>query len=894
MLKNLIAVLFVSFISFQAIAQFPMGGRPGGGRSFGGNMNVGHFYGKLVDSKTNKPVGGATIQLKGNKFDTVTKKMKEVILKTIITEPNGDFDMDGLPIFGTFKFKATSIGYKALETSLSFGLKMPQGGGMPDAAAMQNMMNQVDKDLGNLKIEANADDLGNVTVVSTKPMFELGIDRKIFNVDKNIVSAGQTATEIMKNIPSLNVDIDGNVTFRNAAPTVFVDGRPTTLTLDQIPADIVDKVELISNPGAKYDASGGNAGILNVILKKNKKSGYNGGLRVGGDSRFRINTGGDFSIRQNKINVFATGNYFQRKSLSWNDTYRDNLFNPRSFISNKNYTENTGSIMFFRGGLDWFVDNRNTISFAANVNRGRFVNDLDQRIDSTISNVFTSYTNVLTNGDQNFRNFGAQLSYKHNFTKGGHNIGADINYNRSRNFGESNIASGFYKPDNSVKAPNFLQRSANQGNSNFFTGQIDYENPLGDDMKLEMGLRAAIRDFRNDNDQSIFNTATNSFIKVAAISNNFKFNDQVYAAYSSFSFKTKKWSFQLGLRLESSNYTGTLLSKTSGKDSLNFKVDFPISLFPSAFITRKLNDKEDLQLNYSRRVNRPNFFQLMPFPDYSDPQNINIGNPGLNPEFTHSLEVNYNNAYKKGANFLATVFFKQSNNLISRFVYRDKNAIIPGDSAFFSTFINANSGTSFGLELTNKIAITTWWDATVNLNIFNSIINDKALNLTNDLVSWFAKANNNFKLGKGWTFQLTGDYFGKTVLPQGSGGGGGRGGGGFGGGGGGMFMGGGLQTTAQGFILPRYSVDVALRKDFTWKKGRTASLSFSMNDIFRTQMFNTFSEQPLLFLQNSERRRDPQVLRINFSYRFGKFDTNLFKRKNNKADQSGGMDMMGG
>lgn len=891
MFKNLIIAAFLILVSFQAIAQFPMGGgRSGGGRGLGSNMNMGHFYGKLVDSKTNKPIAGATIQLRGNKFDTVTKKMKEVVLKTLITEANGDFDMDGLPIFGNFKFKATSIGYKPLEQTLSFGLKMPQGGGMPDASAMQNMMNQVDKDLGNLKMEANAENLGDVTVVATKPMFELGVDRKIFNVDKNIVSAGQTATEIMKNIPSLNVDIDGNVTFRNAAPTVFVDGRPTTLTLDQIPADIVDKVEIISNPGAKFDASGGNAGILNVILKKNKKSGYNGGLRAGIDSRFRINTGGDFSVRQNKLNVFASGSYNQRKSLSWNDTYRDNLFTPRSFISNKNYTENTGYFMFFRGGLDWFVDNRNTISFTANVNRGRFVNDLDQRIDSTISNVFTSYTNVLTNGDQNFRNFGGQLSFKHNFTKGGHNIGADINYNRSRNFGESNINSGFFRPDNTVKAPSFLQRSTNIGNSNFFTGQIDYENPLGDDMKLELGVRAAIRDFRNDNDQSVFNRFTNSYVKIPAISNNFKFNDQVYAAYGTFSFKTKKWNFQTGLRIESSNYTGTLLSKTSGKDSLNFKVDFPLSLFPSLFITNKITDKADIQINYSRRINRPNFFQLMPFPDYSDPQNINIGNPGLNPEFTHSLEFNYNNAYKKGANFLATIFFKQSNNLISRFVYRDKNEIIVGDSAFFSTFINANSGTSFGLELTNKIAVTSWWDATVNLNIFNSIINDKTLNLTNDLVSWFAKANNNFKLGKGWTFQLSGDYFGKTVLPQsGGGGGGGR----MGGGGGGMFMGGGLQTTAQGFILPRYSVDVALRKEFSWKKGRTASLSFSMNDIFRTQMFNTFSEQPLLFLQDSERRRDPQVLRINFSYRFGKFDTNLFKRKNNKADQSGGMDMMG-
>src|SRR3954462_12056771 len=147
-------------------------------------------------------------------------------------------------------------------------------------------------------------------------MLQLGVDRKIFSVDKNLVSTGQTATEIMKQIPTLNVDIDGNVTLRNATPTLFIDGRPTTLTLDQIPSDIIDKVEIITNPSAKYDASGGNAGILNIVLKKNKKSGYNGGIRAGVDSRGKINVGGDLNLRQNKVNFFLSGMYNQRKSIS--------------------------------------------------------------------------------------------------------------------------------------------------------------------------------------------------------------------------------------------------------------------------------------------------------------------------------------------------------------------------------------------------------------------------------------------------------------------------------------------------------------------------------------------------------------------------------------------------
>src|ERR1019366_7562234 len=173
---------------------------------------------------------------------------------------------------------------------------------------------------------------GNVTVsASAKPQFELGIDRKVFNVDKNLVSTGQTATEIMKSIPSLSVDIDGNVTLRNATPTIFVDGRPTTLTLDQIPSDIIDKVEIITNPSAKFDASGGNAGILNIVLKKNKKNGYNGNVRVGVDIRGKVNGGADINYRQNKVNFFGSVNLMGRKSIS-------------SSIANTTYfgTPNTG------------------------------------------------------------------------------------------------------------------------------------------------------------------------------------------------------------------------------------------------------------------------------------------------------------------------------------------------------------------------------------------------------------------------------------------------------------------------------------------------------------------------------------------------------------------------
>jgi len=886
MRKFLGLIGFLALCVATASAQMPaMTGGRGGAAGAGQNMNIGHFYGKIVDSKTNKGIEGVTVQLRGNRFDTVTKKMKEAILGTIITKANGDFSFENLSLFGNFKLNATAIAYKTVDQTISFGIKMPTAGA--NGGNMQQMIGMADKDLGNIKMEEDATNLGNVTVTaSTKPQFELGIDRKIFNVDKNLMGSGQTATELMRNIPALNVDIDGNVTLRNAAPTLFIDGRPTTITLDQIPSDIIDRVELITNPSAKFDASGGNAGILNIVLKKNKKVGYNGGLRMGVDSRGMINGGGDINIRQNKLNFTGSGVINQRKSISEGITDRNNILAVPSNIYNLQNSTNTGYFAFVRAGVDYFVDNRNTISVTANYNRGQFDNDQTQRVDSTIKGIKSSYSNIGTQSTSNFKNLGTQLSYKHNFMKNGHNISSDYNYNKSSNDNLSNINNYTYNLDGTQKGTPILQRGIGEGSTTNHTFQIDYENPLTDDKKFEAGARAAIRDFNNKLDQFRFNSLTGQYQLVPLISSRYKYTDAVYAAYTTYSFRVNKWSYQLGLRAESSNYTGTLLN-SKGADSATFSVKFPLSLFPSAFITYKIDEKQDFQINYSRRVNRPNFFQLMPFPDYSDPQNINVGNAGLSPEFTNSFEMSWNNAYKKGANFLATAFYKHSTNLITRYVYRDANALIPGDSAFFSTFINANSARSFGLELTNKMSVTPWWEMTVNLNIFNSKINATVPgqpDLVQEQWSWFTKMNNTFKVAKGLSIQLSGDYQAKTVLPQSSGGGG-RGGGG------GMMFGGGPQSGAQGFNLPRYGFDLAIRKEFTWKNGRSGNLTLSMNDIFRTQLFQSYSESSF-FNQTNQRRRDPQVLRLNFSYRFGKFDASLFKRKNTKADQSGGMDMM--
>ncbi len=866
-MKYISILVFTFLLQINSFAQYPGAGARGMGA---GANNMGHFYGKIVDA-SNKGVDGITLQLKGTKFDPATKKSSESILGTMFSAANGDFSFENLPVMGNFKLIVSGVGYKKLEKPLSFNLKMGAGQNMQDMLAM------VDKDLGNIKIETSTEDLKTVTVSSSaKPQFEMGIDRKVFNVEKNLTSQGQTAVEVMKSIPNLNVDIDGNVTLRNAAPTLLIDNRPTTLTMDQIPADIIDRVEIITNPSAKYDATGGNAGILNIVLKKNRKNGYNGGVRAGVDMRGKFNGGGDMNLRDSKFNFSLNANVNGRKSISTSTNDRQILGSalPTSVRTINNST-GSGSFDFYRAGVDYFADNRNTFSLYTNIMQGEFANDGTQQIDSTINgrvNPFNSGNDysLLNTSKFNFLNKGGQLSYKHLFADKGHELSADFNYNEADNNNWSIIKSSLLN-----------QRSAGNGNNKNYTFNIDYARELKNEAKFEAGLKYSDRSEYNKRDQF------RNDILIDAISSQYQYGEKVYAAYSNFNMKKDKWSFQLGLRAESRAYDGNILNKR-GLDSLPFHTSYPISLFPSAFINYKVNDKQDLQFNYSKRISPPNFFQLLPFPDYSDPQNITVGNPGLKPQFTHSFEMAYNNAYAKGSNFLATAYYKYSTDLITSYVYRDINRASSNlDSAYFSSSINANTATVYGLELSNKTAITKWWDLNLSFNLFKSAVTATipGQNVNNDLTSWFSKMNSTFKLPGGFSYQFSGQYQAKTILPPGgSSAGGGRGGpmgGGFGG----------PQSTAQGYNFPSYDFDMALKKDWTLKGGKTASLSLSVNDVFKSRVNKTYSASQY-FIQTVSRVRDQQMFRLNFSYRFGKFDVNLLRRKSTKGDEGGGMDSM--
>ncbi len=878
---RLILTVMLSLMMMPLLAQPPQGGRPGGGQ----NMNIGRFYGKVVDVNSNKPIDAASIQLVQSKLDTATKKRVDVVVAGQLTKANGNFSLENLPVMGQFKLRITAIGFVEYDQPVKFEMK-PGGD-------MSQMMNNVDRDLGNIKMNVDAKQLAEITITGQKPFMQMGVDRRIFNVEKSIVSQGQTATELMRNIPGLNVDIDGNVTLRNAAPTIFVDGRPTTLTLDQIPADAISSVEMITNPSAKFDASGGMAGILNIVLKKNRKAGYNGNIRAGIDSRARINLGGDLNVKQNKVNMFLSGMYNQRKSIGVGESYRRETYTtPNIIFDQQNAPRSDGYFMYLRGGIDYLLDIRNTFTLSTNIVRGNFnSNDLLKiRTDSLYNSLIKSDNSTRTAvNDRNFSNNNFALGYKRLFKKSGMELTSDLNYSKGANGGEGFFKQQYYDVNSNPKGIPIDQTTTGTGERSSMTFQTDYVNPLSENSKMELGVRGSISNVQNENLNYIQNPITGELIPIVAINANFKYREQVYAAYSTYANKIgKNFSYLVGLRAESSTYEGELLTNNS-----SFSNSFPISLFPSVFLTQKLKNNNDIQLSYSRRINRPNFFQLLPFVDYTDSLNISRGNPGLVPEFTHSLEISYQKTFKKNHSLLFTSWFKYTDNLITRYQIKEPSSI-PGRDVIISTFINADYSRAYGLELTSRNPISKWLDVTTNLNFYNSKIAASTADTIaqiGDIWSFFGKMNLAFKLPKNYSIQLSGDYQSKTILPQGGGGGGGRSGGGGGGrgGGGGGNWGGFVQTTAQGYVEPNWAVDIAIRKEFM--KEKKASISLGVNDLFKTRRYATYSESQY-FVQNFERRQDWRVVRLNFAYRFGKFDASLFKRKNNRSGTDGGQDMM--
>lgn len=809
---------------------------------------IGHVYGKLVDGSTKQPVEYASVTLHRAKDSSLVTGM--------LTRPNGDFSFENLP-FGQFTLRVNFMGYKSLYKKVN--------------VTPQNM----DQDLGNLRLEANAKALAEVEVTGQRSAFSMGIDKKIFNVDRNLVSMGGTATDVLKSVPSVNVDIDGNVKVRNASPNLFVDGKPSTLTLDQIPADAIESVELITNPSAKYDAEG-MSGILNIVLKKNRKAGINGMVNGGIGTNDKYNGGGNLNIRQGKVNFFI--NYNINANRNWGDGVTDRTNFPingsdTSYSRQVSDSRNGGKFQFGRAGFDFYLDNRNTLSISQNIVGGDFRNK--ENLLSTFrddAKAITGMNDRFTDGSFFFRNYTSQIGFKHLFAQPNKEWTADFNYNRSKNGRNGGFTT---QQQNAAGVPvgsPLVQSNTTDGKTTFITMQTDFVNPIGEKGKFEAGAKATIRDYSSIYDVFDKDNATGDNVFNPVLSNDYKYNEQLYAVYANYAGAVKNFGYQAGLRVEQYIYAGEIPSENQKFEPNKAKPGF----FPSVYLSQKMNEDQELQLNYSRRVNRPNFFQLIPYRDYSDPLNQREGNPNLKPEFTNSIEFSY--AKMWGAhNFLGSLYYRNTNNLISTI----SEPI--GTDTLLNRYVNANKNMSYGAELTGKVQVIKTWDLTANVNLFQTelnVITDKE-SYKNRGFAWLAKLNSETRFPWNITFQVNATYQAPAIaMPQGSGGG-------RGGGPGGMGM---ASASAQGRIKGFSGVDVAVKKDFL--KNKALSVSMNLSDVFNTREYN-LEQTTMFFAQDYYRKRESRILKLNVSYRFGKFDSQIFKRKNmkNERDNMGNMEM---
>lgn len=861
-MKNLLLTYTLILFGASSFAQQWQGG--------GGNMmekmKAGRFYGKIVDSTSNKGVEFASVQLIGSVFDTVTKTMKkDVVVAGQLTLENGDFSLDKINVMGKYRMKISAMGYVLRDFPVSFNLdheKMKSGGGM-------SMLNAVDKDLGNLRIKQNITILKGVEITSETAILELKPDKKVFNVDKSLASTGGTAEDVLKKVPSVSVDMDGNVTMRNAPPQIFVDGKPTTLSLDQIPSDAIESIELITNPSAKYDASGGQGGILNIVLKKEKRMGHNGNIRAGADQRGKANVSGDINMRGGKLNAFISASLRQNYNITRGTTDRENIIgSPLTNIGQTNYTLFDGLFSHNRGGIDWFIDNRNTITFSGNYMRGEFetFNDLTTQTD-TLDAGTSSYTRK-SETFRKFQNVGGSIQYKRLFPKAGRELTGDINLNRVQYKTDGDYNSIYYSLYGATGSA-ILQNMTGSGSNQIISGQADFKNPLDSLSKFETGIKGSSREFASNTKNYLQDDSTGEFNIIKNQSSNYAYVDNIFAAYFIYSKQVRKMSCQAGLRSESSFYTGELVDSNK-----TFKTYYPASFFPSFSASYEKSKQSSYQISYSRRINRPSFFQIIPYTDYSDSLNLTKGNASLKPEFTHSMELSWLNMIgKKNNSVLASVYFKNSTNLITSFQMAEFDSAL-NKTVVISSYENANGSYIYGAELTGKIVLAKWFEMTLNVNSYYAILDAENLqkNLSSERMSWFTKENFTFKLPKNISLELTPEYYSRVTVPLNNnekkwGG-----------------WGSGALATAQGYVKEHYKMDAALKYEFM--KNRAASVTISINDVFGTDETVTVSNSDY-FNQTAVRYREKQFFRFNFSYRFGKFDATLFKRKNTKVNMDG-------
>lgn len=790
----------------------------------GGKMPaIGHVFGKVINAKTKETVPFVSV---------AAYNRRDSLIGGCLAGANGDFSLENLP-FGPLKLKISFVGFKTLQQQVMI---TPQ---------------TIEQDLGDLKLEVEATELKGVEVTADKSASQISIDRKVFNVDKDLNVKGGTATDVMKNIPSVTVDADGNAQLRQNSAMIYVDGRPTTLTLDQIPADQIERVEVITNPSVKFEAST-TGGIINLVMKNNTKPGYNGSISAGAGTNDHYVTSAALNFKQKPIGFSINYNY--NSFLNPVDGYsnRTSLLNdePIGYYDTKTHTRfkhqfQAGSVTF-----DYYINNRNKLSITENMAFGNFKNYDLQSFETKQGDSTNSYGTRATNTLVHFENYTTTAHYVKTFPKQGKQLTIDATYNKTYGHNPSDFKTYTYTPKGLSPDNPELQTNNGSGHGNLYLFSADYVNPLTDSTKLEYGIRSAYKPSIQNLDVNTYDYSQGQYVPNDYLTTHYKINDLVNAAYINYTTRFKGINYALGLRFEDSYYKGTLQNKNA-----SFLYHYPTSihnimnaLFPSLYISKKFNDKQELQFNVSRKINRPNFRQLMPFIMASDPKNYTIGNPNLTPEFITLSELNFNQYVNKG-NLFFSLFYRNTQNPLTSY-----SAASPSDpTILINTTINGKQSNAVGMDNTFKYTLFKGFEATLNMNLFYTIINATYNNATvsNEGFNYTGKLNFAYKLPKGFSLQLSGNYESPRVVPQGA-------------------------------MKEFYFADCGISKELY----KFISITATVSDIFDTKGRGIYYATDQ-YEQDSWNRRESRFFRVVVRFRFGKADATIFRKRPQQEDEGG-------
>lgn len=736
------SIFFVLFL--LTINIFPQGMPMNAPRGAAGNPNAfvgpGSITGVIIDSATQHKIDYASVAIYK---DNGTKP-----LNGGITNSEGVFTISKIPL-GKYKLKITFMGYnnKSIDE-------------------VELTEKKMSVNLGTILLGQKSMQLKGVEVTAQKGPVEFQVDKMVVNVEKTLPSAGGSVLDVLKNTPSVSVDMDGNVSLRgNGNITFLLDGKPSGMInpkmLEQIPASMLENIEIVTNPSAKYDADG-TAGIINFIMKKQKEMNWNGLVQANMGTKDNYGSSVNLNFKQDKVNFYGTyDNRYSNRPFDGTTTRWTELLSGKNFTDQNVSHRNNSYSHNFKLGMDYSFDDFNSITTSVlfNTGKGNRNSTLYNTMTNASGNVYEKYrTN--NDGDSRGESFDYLLNYKKTFAKPGKEWMVDFYYTKSSNVEDNGrkvtydlVSSGLIN----TPALNSADQNTYSSNSNrLFSLKTDYIVPLNDAGKIEAGYKGIYRKRNINNNVFNFDIISQNWLNDLTQSNVFEYEEQIHAAYAMYSNKLGGFKYQVGLRLEEA-VTKSVLANTGTE----YKKDY-FSPIPTVHFSQELAEGHELKLSYSRRLNRPMMQLLNPFVKTIDMQNSFQGNPYLKPEYTDSYEFGYAYIYNTSSIF-TNLFYKQVNDNINQVTeLRENNVTV-------QTFSNVAKLTSYGVELNGYTQIFNWW--TINggcsyyASKFEGNYSGSSSNSVNDV--WNARLMTMISLGWNLDFQMNGFYMSRNLTPQG-------------------------------------------------------------------------------------------------------------------------------